>query len=253
MKIKVISLASSCDRRRSISQQFETLETNFEFFDAITPDHACEHIAGYDEDEFLVNCGRPATATEIACYASHLVLWRQCAEDGVPYLVLEDDAMLDDSFLTGLLVATSQISRLGFIRVSLPELSASSVVRRLGPFDIHFCRRAPLLALGYAISPHAARRLTQHGNTVEEPVDKYLQRYWNHEQPVFAVVPPVVRLSRLADESDIGCRRKSRLTPHAWIRRAARKSHNSISRTLYAARFLSDPASILGHMRKPSI
>lgn len=245
MKIKVISLKASTARRNSIARQFDALDTTFDFFDAITPEHSLEHIAGYDEDEFVVNCGRSATGTEIACYASHLALWRQCAEEDVPYLILEDDAELADSFLIGLLVATSQINGLGFIRVSLPELSSSAVVRRLGPFDIHFCRRVPLLALGYAVAPETARQLSACASVVEEPVDKYLQRYWCHGRPVFAVVPPVVRLSDQATESNIGPRYRPRPDAGTWIRRAARKSHNSVSRTLYAARFLSNPGEIL--------
>jgi glycosyl transferase family 25 len=219
------------------------LDTGFEFFDAITPECSLEHVTGYNEAEFIVNCGRVATQAEIACYASHLALWRQCADEGIPYLILEDDAQLDDSFLTGLLVATSQINRLGFIRVSLPELSSSAVVRHLGPYDIHFCRRVPLLALGYAVSPTTAMRLSKRGGVVEEPVDKFLQRYWRHEQPVFAVVPPVVRLSDHASKSNIGHREIQRPNARTWIRRAARKSRNAIARTLYAARILSVPAN----------
>lgn len=239
MKILVISLKSSVQRRKSIRRQFEALDTSFEFFDAITPECAAEHISAYDESEFAVNCGRPATATEVACYASHLALWRKCAEEGVPYLILEDDAKLDDTFLTGLLVATSQINSLGFIRMSLPELSTSVLMRKLGPFDIHFCRRVPLLALGYAISPRTASQLVRRGAVVEEPVDKYLQRYWRHEQPVFAIEPPVVHLADHAATSDIGARRMPKQTFSNWLRRAARKTHNSIARTAYAARFLS--------------
>lgn len=238
MKIKVISLETSVQRRTSIEQQFEGLDTAFEFFDAVTPDGSHEHIGGYDEFEFVVNCGRPATETELACYASHLALWRQCAEEGVPYLILEDDARLDDTFLAGLIVAKRQIDNLGFVRVSLPELSTSVLIQRIGAFDIHFCRRVPLAALGYAISPRTATQLVRHGGTVEEPVDKYLQRFWRHEQPVFAIAPPIVHLSEHAQESDIGPRIVPRPKVSTWLRRIARKTHNFTARTLYAARFL---------------
>lgn len=237
MKIQVISLKTSDQRRESISRQFELLDTEFEFFDAITPEYAPEHINGYDEEEFTVNCGRPATATEIACYASHLALWRRCVEEGVPYLILEDDALLDDMFLTGLLVASSQMSKLGFIRLSVPEPSTSVIIRKFGPISIHYCCRVPLIALGYAISPGTAEQLVRHGATIEEPVDKYLQRYWRHDQPVFAVEPPVVRLADHAAVSDIGAREMPKLSLSIWLRRAARKSHNSLARSVYAFRF----------------
>lgn len=240
MKIVVISLKSSQERRDSIEQQFRDLGVDFEFFDAVRPSGSSAHLRGYDEEEFIVNCGRPATDTEIACYASHLALWRLCADQQEPFLILEDDARLDSDFLAGLFVTSSQVSKLGFIRVSLPHLATSTRVNRLGPFDIHYCMRAPLLALGYAVSPEVAAQLVHSGGTVEEPVDKFLQRFWRYQRPVFAIVPPIVTLSSLADESDIGQRSKPRVTAGIWIRRAARKARNSVSRTLYNAAFLGE-------------
>ena len=233
MKIKVISLASSTARRNSIRSQLERLDVPFEFFDAITPETAQQHVHHYDEKEFFKNCGRYATGPEIACYASHLTLWRQCANDGRPYLILEDDAKLDATFMAGLLVAASQINRLGLIRVSLPETTTALSVTHLGPFDIEYCRRVPLLALGYAISSQAATRLASAAAIVEEPVDKFMQRIWHHGQPVYAMTPPFVRLTRLAGDSDIGARTRPRHGLSIWTIRAMRKGRNSVLRTIY--------------------
>lgn len=240
MKIKVISLTSATHRRKNIEQQFGRLETGFDFFDALRPEDSLAHIEGYDEHEFHLNCGRAATDTEIACYASHLSLWRQCAAEGEPYLILEDDAKLHDNFAAGLLVTSCRIRQLGFIRVSLPDLKTSIVVDRLGPFDLHYCRRAPLLALGYALSPGVAAQLAALGGIVEEPVDKYLQRFWRFQRPVFAIVPPFVTLSALASDSEIGERTRPPTEAHVWIQRAMRKTRNAVSRTLYNVSFMSD-------------
>ncbi len=240
MQIRVISLKSATSRRQNIARQFAKVGVPFGFFDAVTPQKAPAHIDHYDRFEFRVNCGREATDTEIACYASHLMLWRQCAASGVPYLILEDDAELSASFQAGLLVVSSQIHRLGFVRVSLPEVRASVRLKRLGPFEIHLCRRAPLLALGYAISPTVASRLARLGATVEEPVDKFLQRFWRFDVPVYATQPPFVRLSSLARESEIGPRVKPSVDTATWFLRAMRKSSNAISRTLYSAQTISE-------------
>jgi len=230
MKIKVISLSSSTRRRDNIRKQLCELGTPFEFSDAITARDALKHIHHYDEREFLLNCGRSATATEIACYASHLALWRRCAEGNDPYLILEDDAELDHSFLAGLLVVASQIQKRGLIRVSLPHVDDSLTIDDLGRFKIQYCRRVPLLALGYALSPKAAASLARAGNIVEEPVDKYMQRFWRHRQPVYAMCPPIVRLAPVAEESDIGERRRPSYSFSTWLLRAARKAENSIAR-----------------------
>lgn len=238
MRIKVISLKAAEDRRRNIEQQFRRVDTQFDFFTAVSPRTAAVHVDGYDEHEFIANCGRAATDSEIACYASHLALWRACAAGNESFLILEDDAHLDALFVTGMLVTACKVRQLGFIRVSLPHLKSSTLVDRLGPFDIRYCRRAPLLALGYAISPAVARQLVVRGAIVEEPVDKYLQRFWRHEQPVYALNPPVVRLSPLAKHSNIGARQRFKPGARLWVRRAVRKTQNSVLRTLFNVRYL---------------
>lgn len=205
----------------------------FEFSNAITPEEALKHIHHYDEQEFLLNCGRVATAGEIACYASHLALWRQCAAGNDPYLILEDDAELDQTFLAGLLVVACQIQKRGLIRVSLPDVSDSLTIDDLGRFKIQYCRRVPLLALGYALAPEAAARLAQGAKTVEEPVDKYMQRFWRHQQPVYAMIPPIVRLATVAAVSDIGERRRPSYSLSTWAKRAARKIENTVARTRF--------------------
>lgn len=233
MKIKVISLSTSVCRRDSIRQQLHKMDAPFEFSDATTPEDSLQHIHHYDEHEFLLNCGRSATAGEIACYASHLALWEQCAEGENPYLILEDDAALDQSFLAGLLVVASQIRKRGLIRVSLPDVDDSVTIDDLGRFKIRYCRRVPLLALGYALSPEAASRLAHTGKTVEEPVDKYMQRFWRHQQPVYAMTPAIVRLADVATESDIGERRRPHYGLSTWLQRAGRKIENSVARARF--------------------
>ena len=230
MKIKVISLSSSIRRRDSIRKQLQKLGAPFEFFDAITAPDALKHVHHYDDKEFFTNCGRSATAGEIACYASHLALWERCAEGRDPYLILEDDAELDTWFPRGLRVVASQIRKRGLIRVSLPHVKDGITIEELGRFEIRYCRRVPLLALGYALSPKAAAKLVRNAKIVEEPVDKYMQRFWRHGQPVYAMSPVIVRLAPVAGTSDIGERYRPHYGLLTRIRRAARKAENSIDR-----------------------
>lgn len=242
MRINVISLKSATARRESIKKQFDQQRVDFRFFDAIEPHAACQSIEGFNEREFVVNCGRVATDTEIACYASHLALWRRIGAGKNPQLILEDDAKLEPGFGPGLLIASSKARRLGFVRVSLPAVRTSNRVEQVGAFEIHLCRRAPLLALGYVLSPLVARRLANIGSIVEEPVDKFLQRYWRFGNPVYALVPNIVGLSVHAEESHIGARHKTRIDAELWLNRAGRKTENAVRRTLFSARTLSDPS-----------
>lgn len=232
MHIVVISLQESAERRANITRQFAARSLGFAFFDALTPRRAAHEVAGYDPYEFFSNCGRLATDTEIACYASHLAVWRRCAAGDQPYLILEDDAALSADFVSGLDIVARHVAEKGFIRVSIPAVGDAAGVRREGAFDVRLCRRVPLLALGYAVSPPAAQALAAKGALVEEPVDKFLQRFWRHRQRVYALHPPIVGLSECAAVSAIGPRRRDRYTLSSWLRRVMRKSGNSISRTI---------------------
>ena len=137
MDIQVISLRDSSLRRANIATQFAAADVQYEFFDAMTPRHAPAHVDGYNESEFLLNCGRGATDAEIACYASHLELWRRCATGNRPYLILEDDARLTRSFCDGLKVLDHWVVEFGLVRAALPLPRHSARVVRHDGFALH--------------------------------------------------------------------------------------------------------------------
>jgi glycosyl transferase family 25 len=231
MKVVVISLRGSERRRANIHKQLGDVGLPFEFFNAVNGHDALEHVHHYDDAEFIRNCGRSATANEIGCYASHLALWKRCAEGDEPLLILEDDSRLDPGFVHGFGLVERRISRLGLVRVCGPYPDWSDCIEQSGPFDIRRCRRVPLLALAYALTPQAAARLATAGSIVDEPVDKFMQRFWRHKQEVVALHPPIVHASTL--ESDIGRRTRPHYTLRMWLVRLRRKCSNSLLREIY--------------------
>ncbi|HDZ9284767.1 TPA: glycosyltransferase family 25 protein, partial [Vibrio cholerae] len=93
MKIYVISLKNSLDRRASIEQQMTSHGLKFEFFDAIDgridPPHPL--FANYDYTKRLwLTSGKMPMRGELGCYASHYLLWQKCVELNAPIVVLED-------------------------------------------------------------------------------------------------------------------------------------------------------------------
>lgn len=64
-----------------------------EFYDAITPDTL--HLHSGIRFGRKGNPMRHITDTEQACFYSQWNLWKQCADEGVPYLILEHDAWLE--------------------------------------------------------------------------------------------------------------------------------------------------------------
>ena len=239
MKIVVISLKTSERRRASIQKQLADAGLSFEFFDAVSGHDALDHVHHYDDAEFIRNCGRSATANEIGCYASHLAVWERCAESQEPCLILEDDARLDPGFVHGFGLIKRRIGQLGLVRACGPFPDWSNSVEQSGPFDIRRCQRVPLLALAYALTPQAAARLVTAGSIVDEPVDKFIQRFWRHKQGVVALHPPIVHASTLECESEIGRRSRPDYTLRMWLIRLRRKCSNSLFREIYNLRLLA--------------
>jgi GR25 family glycosyltransferase involved in LPS biosynthesis len=85
--------------------------------------------------------------------------------------------------------------------------------------------------LAYAISLEAAASLLKASGTLSAPVDKFLQRTWEHETPIFALSPAIVR------HADHAASRKSR-NPYLLLRRLIYKALGEVRRYKFDARQL---------------
>lgn len=91
MKNYVISLTSALDRRKHIEQEFGKQNIEFEFFDAIMPDQAQVLFKKFFPQIDLSRLSRG----EIACSASHIMIWQILLEQNLEYItVFEDDIFL---------------------------------------------------------------------------------------------------------------------------------------------------------------
>jgi glycosyl transferase family 25 len=226
MKIYIINLRKSANRRIEMAAELGRFGLDHEFFPAIEGDHGHEFFDGYDQSEFLLNSGRNASPGEVGCYASHLTLWRQSLERNEPVLVLEDDALLTPRFGDALQIISRLISDYDFIRMQTlgPERNQDSMpVERIGDFTIDYCSRYPYGAMAYAVSPVEARRLLAASRTLTGPVDLILRNFWDHGQPLFAISPNVVQAADSCMETTIGERPKEHLGTTVRIHRALRK------------------------------
>lgn len=97
MKIYIINLKRRPDRRESILSQFEKLGiTNFEFVDAVDGQLVNPDVEANRKlmDRFACKMSN----NEIACAMSHRLVYQKMIESGERGIVLEDDAIIDDSF-----------------------------------------------------------------------------------------------------------------------------------------------------------
>lgn len=105
MKVFVISLANSKDRRKSIKGQLESLKLDFEIVDAINgKELSSEEIRKFCDASALEENPRWLNLGAIGCALSHMLIYEKIIEqklDGA--LILEDDMLLPNnlSLLSG--------------------------------------------------------------------------------------------------------------------------------------------------------
>ena len=86
LNIYIISLKDS-QRRKFQTKQFDELGLDFRFFDAI---ESCQVHEKHNHNDWE----RPLKISEVACYKSHLELWKRTISNQECSLILEDDALI---------------------------------------------------------------------------------------------------------------------------------------------------------------
>jgi glycosyl transferase family 25 len=265
VRVYVINLAESQARRASIGRQLEALGVRHAFFEAVDERHGYDHFPRYDEHAFLMNTGRTASAHEVACYASHLSMWKVCASSGEPILILEDDAELLPAFLAALSVTDGLVAPCGFIRLQTygaARHTRTTPVQTIGAFTLLRCRSFPFGAMAYALSPRVAQEFVARSVTLTSPVDQFIRKFWEHGQPLFALSPGTVRGGPLSSQSTIMDREKHRLPPGLRLQRFLGKCADVTRRARFnwacrssgmpaAAPFTSAPTRIRSSRRTP--
>ena len=236
MRVFVINLEASKDRRASIDAQLGPLGIAYEFFDAIDERRGRDFFAAYDEKKYLANTGRTASATEAACFASHLCLWKHSVQSNQPIVVLEDDAEINTNFVAALTEVDRLIHRYEFIR--LQSHGPSRHVRRTqveeaGEFSLYYYERCPFGAMAYAIGPRAAAAFVDKSRVLAAPVDLFIKNFWEHGQPLFGLSPSPVKGSALSASSTIKHRENSKTGARVRAARILNKLKSTISRARF--------------------
>ncbi|WP_368643157.1 glycosyltransferase family 25 protein [Castellaniella ginsengisoli] len=242
--IRVISLASRTDRRRQVAEQFARLGVaGYSFLDAVNgkeqPDHPL--FAHYDPAARArrKGRGRDLKPSQLGCFASHYLLWQECAASGRPMVVVEDDALLQDNF-PDLLIRASQLAERwpliwlhGYDRSGRDPVMA---VGRMGPFTLVRKLKRHSCTVAYLLSPAGAEALLAHCGSWVYPVDDTMIRFYEHGVESILLQPPCVAQDH-DSPSDI---RGAENRPMPWpdkIRREFYKACDEIRRVWHNLRF----------------
>ena len=235
MKTFIINIKQAHTRREHMARVMAQTEIDFEFFPAITPaDEPLHYFAGLDNWTFLLETGRNAPRDgEIACYASHLLLWKKCMELNEPISILEDDVEPTADFARIYPALRPLVLQYGFIRLDTPMQQPNYFSRNI-PADatpVPILQTATLqlahptyVSLGtgaYAISPAAAALLIKASRKLSCPVDNFLRRTWKHKQPIVYIDPLLFQLAASSKLSQLSDRATDR--PYSRLLRKLRR------------------------------
>ncbi len=214
MLVAIINLRSAVVRRRRITSRLAELSIPYYVFSAVEAEAGFDQFNHYDEKAFLVNMGRRATGGEAACFASHRALWRRASRTRSAIVVLEDDAVIQDSFPEALARIAELIDKFGFIRLQ-NDFSGRHKrrvsVQRVGSFELNYYLTFPFGAMGYAISSTVATSFLNQSEKLSMPVDSFIKNFWEHGHPLYGLYPFTIEWDALSYESSIGARERERL------------------------------------------
>lgn len=205
MKVYVVNMARSIDRRQRISELLSGMGLDFHFFSAI--DGRVTEVIGYDNDRRMKEKGHSLTPGEIGCFASHRTLWETCVSLQENMLILEDDIDLSDSFMEFFESADTLTSQYEYIRLGRGPLKKQPI------FGAYYCiekynksyslvkyLRGPSCCHGYILSPVAADKFLRHSEQWWWPVDDYMDSEYIHHVCDYGIEPPIVLQTNLPSE-----------------------------------------------------
>ncbi|MCG7496794.1 glycosyltransferase family 25 protein [Vibrio sp. Of7-15] len=239
MKIFVISLLRTQNRRTSIKEQLDNQNIKFEFFDAIDghkePNHPLFANYNYTKRLWFSN-GRMPSKGELGCYASHYLLWKKCIKMNQPILIIEDDVRVSRSLKEFLIDIEKQTLKYGFLRLE-PKTDRCNLynVEKKQKYKIDFMDNNFGGTLSYSISPETARKLINGSRRWCMPVDNYIGSVYIHKVYSYLFSPSIVSnphefetTIQLGQEENAATYRKPTRELYSLYRRVRLKITNTI-------------------------
>lgn len=216
MRIKhfAINVEKNRFRRNRILDQARRQNIALNIFNAITPETLAVVPNSYTPERARLHWGRALLPTELACGLSHLVLWRNLLDDPEydAYLILEDDATIQDGFSE--ILSSIEWNGVDFLKLSGQHPRPQKLLQRVNrAHSLYLLAYGPLDASGYIVTKKAAAKLTKYCDTMHMAIDVLIDRSYEYGLKMHAIQPyPIVSLQCDDPENplftDIGIRRQ---------------------------------------------
>ncbi|MPW37520.1 glycosyltransferase family 25 protein [Vibrio sp. B1Z05] len=205
MKTFVISLKNSPRRERVKTLLGET-NLKYQFFDAISTKSSIFHMHNRaNPTKTFWRKGFILKDTEIACFASHYLLWQRCIALDEPIVIFEDNFELIEGAVLHTENAFSHINKYGYIKLSTTEnINKPPIFHKIEDIDdlvgIGYYNQETAGTTAYIISPKVAKSLIDGASEFIDPVDNYMEKPWLHGVQTFAVFPNVFYRANIPSE-----------------------------------------------------
>lgn len=238
MKLFVISLPDACERRERAAAQLADAGLDFEFFDALRGEQviAERYFERCDDNEWLLNTGRPMSLGEVGCFASHRSMWQKCVEFDEPLMIMEDDFQLLPGFEGAVEQVAGNIMQCGFIRLQSETRARKERVAKSGDYTLWRYTKVPHSCMCNSLTPSVAQNLIERTRAICEPVDVFIKKFWLHGQPIYGLTPYTVTESMLSQDTFILHREKVPKGLGRSTRRFLRKCQWEVERIRAARR-----------------
>ena len=239
LAVYLINLERSRDRREKMQARLAALGLDYTIFPAIDGRKEWERLASQlDVDAFQRNVGRDVLPGEIGCYHSHLGVWQAFLETGDDVLlVLEDDVVFGEDFISALHEAMRVCAHWDFLKLNKIRAEQPISQGRVGPYRLN-AYLGPATGFGaYLIRRDLVERALPAMLPITRPIDHEFDRIHVHRFRHFGLEPFP---SDVRDESQSTITGTSfnSVRKYPWYRRLplyALRLRNRLGRLIYLA------------------
>lgn len=203
MKVFVINLARSPERRASMEQQLSLLNLDYEIVEAVDGSQLSytDIMKETRPLNYALSCG------EVGCALSHINIYRRIAAEGIPLaLILEDDALLNCESV----VVMSEVEKRNIQFPTVTLLTETSQYIDKPAFSLSISKGRNIYDVleasrshGYIINQSAASKLIEFLYPVWMVADRWQTLREYSVCNIEAVIPPVIKRSTHSESSTI--------------------------------------------------
>lgn len=217
LKVVLINLPRSQDRREAMQQRLAELGLTYSLFAAV--DGRAEQARLFrqvDVPAFQRHVGRDVLPGEIGCYLSHITVWQQFLDSGeAVLLVLEDDVVFGADFLDALREALRVRAHWDLLKLNKIRAKQPISQGRVGPYRLNAYLGTATGLGAYLIQRETAQRLLPAMLPITRPIDHELDRIHVHRLRYFGLEPFPSQV-RDGNQSTITGQAFSAVKKHAW-------------------------------------